>query len=434
MKFKEATERYEQHLVRQFLRIKRFKVYDAIQQTIVILYPFMLIGSIMEMIRQSILIKGSYFDELFGTVRMIPHANGVSFFLGSMAKLTIGFAGVLAATEVARNLAKKFDKDSQMAGVTGGLAYLILTFYDSDQGVLGFTARSLGFSSLLFGILVGVSTGYIFKYLSQKVDTNQPKGSVILDRMFNSIWAIAVTLVLFAALNSILYLLNSQALAPQINRILASNIMNTHSAWILISGSIVSILLQFIGLGSPIANTQMMGADAVSNLNYALQHQSAWKVPNPINAHGLVGIYTNIGGSGATLGLLIAILWVGRGKQFQRVAKQSLLPSVFNYNQSTLVGLPVLFNISYIIPFLLAPLVNLVLAMGALKLHLVPSVVYRIPEGTPGIFMSFIGTNGSVQALILSLILVLIDVLIYVPFVKMGERVNLSLGLGGDAK
>ena len=434
MRFKETREYYEQHLVRQFLRIRKLKVYDAIQQTIVILYPFMLVGSIMELLRESFLIKGSYFDELFGTVAMIPHANGINFSLGSMSKLTIGFAGVLAATEVARNLAKKFDKDTQMAGVTGGLAYLILTFYDSDQGVLGFTARSLGFSSLLFGILVGVITGYIFKYLSRKVDTNQPKGSVIRDRMFNSMWAITVTLVLFAGLNTVFYLLNSKALTPEINRLVIQNVMNTHSAWVLTGGTALSIILQFVGMGSPIANGQMMGADAVSNLNYALQHQSAWNIPNPINAHGIIGIYTNIGGTGATLGLLIAIIWVGKGRQFQRVAKQSLLPGLFNYNQSTLVGLPILFNIAYVIPFILAPIVNLLITMSALKLHLIPSAVYQIPNGTPGIFMGFIGTNGSVQALILSLVLVAMDVLIYVPFVEIGEKVNADLNQGGDVE
>ena len=54
----------------------------------------------------------------------------------------------------------------------------------------------------------------------------------------------------------------------------------------------------------------------------------------------------------------------------------------------------------------------------------VPSSAYPILTGTPGPLVAFIGTNGSWNALILSLLLFIMDILLYIPVVKIAAKVE----------
>ncbi|MCC5299757.1 PTS transporter subunit EIIC, partial [Staphylococcus aureus] len=64
-------------------------------------------------------------------------------------------------------------------------------------------------------------------------------------------------------------------------------------------------------------------------------------------------------GVGAVLALLVAILLVSRSQKDKKVSLLSLFPSLFNNGASFMVGIPVLLNLLYVIPFLLIPLVNM---------------------------------------------------------------------------
>lgn len=50
-------------------------------------------------------------------------------------------------------------------------------------------------------------------------------------------------------------------------------------------------------------------------------------------------------------------------------------------------------------------------------------MVYPVPDGTPGILAPLMGTGGNVVALIYTIFILIVDVLIYVPFVKLDNQV-----------
>ena len=95
-----------------------------------------------------------------------------------------------------------------------------------------------------------------------------------------------------------------------------------------------------------------------------------------------------------------------------------------------MTGIPVLFNIIFLIPFILAPIANMLMAAIAIALHLMPPSVYPVPIGTPGPLIAFIGTNGSWRALMFSILAVIISTWIYIPFVKMAAKVKILDNLG----
>ena len=81
-------------------------------------------------------------------------------------------------------------------------------------------------------------------------------------------------------------------------------------------------------------------------------------------------------------------------------------------------GAQVFLNPFFVLPFVFLPVLNMVIASGFIFLHIIPPIVYPVPNGTPGILVPFIGTGGDWRALVLSIALLLLDIAVYLPFIK----------------
>lgn len=75
-----------------------------------------------------------------------------------------------------------------------------------------------------------------------------------------------------------------------------------------------------------------------------------------------------MGGAGATLSLVIAMLIFARSKNMREVARLGAGASVFNINEPILFGLPVIMNPIMLIPFNLVPLVLVTVQYAAMKI------------------------------------------------------------------
>ena len=89
-----------------------------------------------------------------------------------------------------------------------------------------------------------------------------------------------------------------------------------------------------------------------------------------------------IGGSGATMGLVICYLR-SRSAHLRSIGRLSVVPSFFNINEPVIFGTPIVMNPVFFIPFLLAPMVNAVLAWAAMKLDLIGRVISVVPWTAP---------------------------------------------------
>ena len=91
---------------------------------------------------------------------------------------------------------------------------------------------------------------------------------------------------------------------------------------------------------------------------YAAANGSAWGAPYPVTFNALYDGFGAYGGSGATLGLIIAIFLFSKAKEQKSIAKLSFAPGLFNINEMVIFGLPIVLNPIYMIPFILTPLVG----------------------------------------------------------------------------
>lgn len=140
------------------------------------------------------------------------------------------------------------------------------------------------------------------------------------------------------------------------------------------------------------------------------------QAPPEIITNAFVDTFVLLGGSGATVGLLIPLLALSRGSR-RRLALLAALPTVFNINEILIFGLPIVFNPVLLLPFLLAPLVGLLLAYAAVASGLMPPNTTHVTWTTP-LLLNALLVTGSVKGVLLQLVNIGLSIAIYLPFVR----------------
>ena len=132
--------------------------------------------------------------------------------------------------------------------------------------------------------------------------------------------------------------------------------------------------------------------------------------------------YVTIGGSGATLGLVIFMVFMAKSEQLKVLGKASIVPSLFNINEPIIFGTPIIYNPHLLIPFILGPIVSSLIAFFAISSGLVSPMIAQVPWPTPVGIGAFLGTGGDVKAIILALVCITVATIIYFPFFKAYDK------------
>lgn len=134
-----------------------------------------------------------------------------------------------------------------------------------------------------------------------------------------------------------------------------------------------------------------------------------------------------IGGSGMTLAVIVGIFAIAKSKQLRQIAKLSAPSGIFNVNEPVIFGLPIVMNPTILIPWVLAPMAAVTVAYFAMKLGLVPLTTGVTVPWTVPIFFSGILATNSIRGGILQLVILVIVLAIWAPFIKVMDTQALKL-------
>lgn len=421
----EWTVRFNQ---RSFIKITR--------QTLMLLFPIAYVGTLAVMLKKAFFATDSFFFNVADLGDIMPDWlwTGITGLTGGLAKITFGMFGVMAAYAAARYTAKLYHQDAPMAGMTGFATMLLLAFRytrTSSPNMISFDWNLLSVRSVLFALIVGYGVGQVYRWLGKG---GEPSDQTIetLEKMqqraLNAIRPLFFSLAVGAALGALFNWLTLSSWLDLAYTWLENFGQGNQSLWVALPLIAVSLLMSWLGIGEPTINTAAQGLTgaAAANLNYAFQHGSSWNVPYKCLTSTLYSSFANFGGDGVMLALVIALIIVGRQPEIQRLARWNLLPTLFNSGYGLMTGLPVILNPVFLLPYLLLPLANLLLGALATLMHLIPATPYPLPMGTPGPLAAFIGSNGDWEALLFSLVLLIFDVWVYIPFVRLALDAELK--------
>lgn len=132
-------------------------------------------------------------------------------------------------------------------------------------------------------------------------------------------------------------------------------------------------------------------------------------------------VFVLLGGTGAMLCLIIAILLFARKKGVRNLAVMAAPSVLFNISEIALFGIPVILNPIFLVPFLLVPVSNFLITYAAIYVGLVPHIVNEVDWTTPMILSGYQAT-GSWAGAVLQIVCLIVGVLIYMPFVRLYEE------------
>jgi len=414
------------------------RYFRAIRETLLLLFPFMLIGTYLNVLDQAIFQKNGFFNHIYYLSHWVPNFKDIGDFVGMLSLSVNGLLAVVAAFAAANFIVRPTKRDNLLAGLTASVSFVMLNFNFALFSKTGRPAASqflegnLGAQGIFLALLVGLSTGWLFSKLAHAPHVHQQMEtrSHLLVRTRDNLLPICAAFIIFGALGYGMSYLGNGGLNGIFYQVFRWPFNHIEQVILLIFGAtFLSNFFWLIGIIGPVHFSGNGSVSTIQNLTYALQHGSALGAPNPITMHTVVDAFANVGGPGMTLALVIAILWRSRNRDYRFVAKASLVPSLFNFNQPLLVGLPLMFSPLLAVPFLLAPLASILITWTALKLQFMPPVAYPIYRTMPGFLVGWLGTGGDWRALLVSLINLTVATAIYLPFILM----NNQLVSGGDA-
>ena len=129
-----------------------------------------------------------------------------------------------------------------------------------------------------------------------------------------------------------------------------------------------------------------------------------------------------LGGSGCTLGLSIGLAYFAKTNELKTLGTDSMKSNIFNINENTLFGVPVVDNPAFKIPFFLAPLLCALVAFFAFSQGYVTTPSLLMPWVLPVPIGIFFATLFDFRSLILSAILIAISFACYYPFLMKYEQ------------
>ncbi|MFQ8676323.1 MAG: PTS cellobiose transporter subunit IIC [Enterococcus avium] len=132
--------------------------------------------------------------------------------------------------------------------------------------------------------------------------------------------------------------------------------------------------------------------------------------------------FVTIGGSGATLGLCLFLVYMAKSEQLKVLGKASIVPCLFNINEPLIFGIPLIYNPFMAIPFFLAPMVSASIAYFAIQFELIRPVIANMPWPSPVGVGAFISTGGDWKAALVAIIGAVAAFVIYLPFARAYDK------------
>lgn len=424
-----------EQIINRIVALHRYSFVRVARQTLLMLFPIALIGTIARMILKTFFRPDGFIYNI-AFLDLIPQSvlRLIQFVLTSINQVTLHIIGIYTVYMAAKFTAQLYHRDGKFAGMTGILGLLLMAYrYNKLQTgfALNFYQRLLGGNGLLLTLALGYAIGQLYHWLTPpKKGVNTNSLPLLQERAFSSILPMMVTV---AGAIVVAIFLNSNTIYHAWATSYSSLVtvaQDHRQLWLTLLAAAGLTLMDWLGLGVPYNSLALTAGDSfTANLNYALAHGTAWNVPYKYLGSTLYNSFANFGGDGLILALIVAILLTSNGSYMHRVARWTALPTLFNFNYATMIGLPIILNPLFLLPFIFLPLVNILLASAAIAIHLIPSTPYPVLQGTPGPLISFLGTNGNWGILFFTLILLLLDIAVYIPFVKLALQVERRLTL-----
>ncbi|MBS6430377.1 PTS sugar transporter subunit IIC [Enterococcus raffinosus] len=332
--------------------------------------------------------------------------------------LTMGIIGLISVFGIAFSLASEYKINPSMNGMVASVIFLMVCTPVMEGTInLNYLGTNGLFVAILIGLLV-VEVNRVFEVRNIKLklpDTVPPMVATFI----NTLVPLLTNIILFYGIN-LIFLLTTKKIFPEtVMQILtpATNIAGSLGGFLLIV-TLGNILWLFGINGSSII------FPIVFTLGMAQTGLNAEQMANGETMTHLMNLQmfriSVLGGAGGTLGLVLLMIR-SKVSEYRTIGKLSLIPGICSINEPVIFGLPIVFNPILAIPFLITPIISLLLTYFAQSVGLISVGFIVDPSFTPFFAQAYLSSMDW-RNIVFCFVLILISVVIYYPFFKVMEN------------
>ncbi|MTI95885.1 MAG: PTS sugar transporter subunit IIC [Firmicutes bacterium] len=407
----------------------------AIRDAFAGLMPLIMVGAFAVLLNNVFFVPWSLLAEFIGEEHAFiqwTNANLAPLF-SFMESGTLAILALALAFSLGYNRGVSEEKDALSVGLINVAVFIMLGALVRDNpDVAGWVTNFLGAQGIFIALVVGliapeiyfaiVRKGWVIR-MPEQVPPAVTRGFLAVIPGFITVFVFALVAYFFSRVPEMSIFTWFETNISEALMTLGQHI-----------GSIVLIsflipLLWFFGLhGANMLEAVMSPVYGTLGLeNIQLFGQGITEVGTGANelavwVRGSWDAYVFMGGSGATLPLIAAFLLFSKVKEHKEIAKLGTAPGIFMINEPILFGIPIVLNPIFLIPFILVQPVLTVVAYFATTMGIAGPLVNAVPWTTPPILNAYLATNGSLGAVLVSVVNLALAFFIYLPFVVVANK------------
>ena len=375
------------------------------------------------------------FSSIFILIAFVPNSWGFKWsdevvnLLMKPYSYSMGILALLVAGTTAKSLTdsvnRSMEKTNQINYMSTLLAAIVgLLMLAADPIENGLATGFLGTKGLLSAFLAAFVTVAIYKVCVKNNVTIRMPDEVPpnISQVFKDVIPFTLSVVSLYILDLLARHFVGSSVAESIGKFFAPlfSAADGYLGITIIFGAFA--FFWFVGIHGPSivepAIAAITYANAEVNLNLLQQGMHADK----ILTSGTQMFIVTMGGTGATLVVPFMFMWLTKSKRNRAIGRASVVPTFFGVNEPILFGAPLVLNPIFFIPFIFAPIANVWIFKFFIETLGMNSFTANLPWTTPAPLGLVLGTNFQVLSFILAALLIVVDVVIYYPFLKVYDE------------
>lgn len=381
-------------------------------------------------------------SSIFLLIATLPGVVGITLpqplidWCNKLYNFTMGVMGIMVAGTTAKNFTasmnrrmpagKVLNDGSTMVAAQCSMLLLAVTQFTTklDGSQLSvFDCTSMGTRGLFSAYIAAFITVWVYKFcVSRDLTIKLPKevpGAIAQN--FRDIIPFGGAVIICGIIDVVVRNLMGVPFSELLIKLLSPlfTAAETYPGLILIQAA--TAFFWFIGVHGP--SIVQPGIDPIRLANQAENLQVLLAGGHP--AHSLtfnMSLVGEFGGTGATFIVPLLLILFMKSKQLKAVGKASIVPVAFAVNEPLLFGAPMILNPYMLIPFVAAGCVNVSVAKFFIDNVGMNGFSFVVPWATPAPIGIFITTNFQLIALVFVAIIILLDAIIYLPFLKAYDK------------
>ena len=380
------------------------------------------------------------FSSIFCLVASVPNIWGfywpddINNALWKCYNYSMGILAIACAATTAKHFAdaqnRDLPKNNQINFISCMCAAIIgFLLLSSDtiatDAASGFNTTYLGSKGLLTAFIAAFVTGIIYKFFIKRNITVKMPEQVPpnISQTFKDIIPFSVCITVFWVFDIVFRAAFGFCFAQGVIQVFQPlfTAADGYIGLAVIYGAMS--LFWFVGVHGPSIVEPAIAAALVANMTDNLAAFQAGQHASAVLTQGAQYFVVCMGGTGATLVLVFMFCFLAKSQEMRAVGKAAIVPVCFAVNEPLLFAAPIILNPYFLIPFLFAPVANVLIGKFFIDFLGMNGFIYAMPWALPGPIGTFIDTNFQPISLVLVVVLLVVDFLIYYPFCKAYDNV-----------